>query len=202
MGRSLVEVVHVGSAAATSPPMTRADGVSGGGVTYAALTTARLGLTTAAVIGVDDAAARADELDQPAGRRRGRPPRAARRGPGLPQRRDASRAATDLSRRRAGRSGRWRSPESWRERRAWSFTPVADEMPDAWRTRRPPGHRRRRLAGDAAATDGGRAGGACSAGRARARPAGRPRRGQSPRCGAATSLEALASSSTRAPACS
>jgi sugar/nucleoside kinase (ribokinase family) len=103
----------------------------GGGVTYGALTTARLGLATAAIIGVDEPAARAHELDvlrsagvdlllvaldespvfrnleTPAGRRQtavavGRP---------LPR--------VDL-------------PARWRHPRAWSFVPVAGEVGDEW----------------------------------------------------------------------
>lgn len=58
-----IEVLHVGSA---SRDLTEADPRGwrlGGGVTYAALTTARLGLRTAAVLGADAEAASADELD-------------------------------------------------------------------------------------------------------------------------------------------
>ncbi len=57
------EIVHVGSACrdvATDDPR---GWRLGGGVTYAALTTARLGLRTAAVVGVDAAAHDADELE-------------------------------------------------------------------------------------------------------------------------------------------
>jgi sugar/nucleoside kinase (ribokinase family) len=62
MTRAAIEVVHVGSA---SRDLTADDPRGwrlGGGVTYAALTTARLGLRTAAYIGVDAAAASAHEL--------------------------------------------------------------------------------------------------------------------------------------------
>jgi len=58
-----IEVVHVGSASrdiATDDPR---GWRLGGGATYAALTTARLGVRTAALIGVDSAAASAHELD-------------------------------------------------------------------------------------------------------------------------------------------
>ena len=64
MVRPVIEVVHVGSA---SRDLTTDDPRGwrlGGGATYAALTTARLGLRTAAFIGVDAAAAEADELDR------------------------------------------------------------------------------------------------------------------------------------------
>lgn len=63
MTQSAIEVLHVGSAcrdiALTDPRGWRI----GGGVMYAALTTARLGLRTAAVVGVDAEAAGAAELD-------------------------------------------------------------------------------------------------------------------------------------------
>ena len=59
-----IEVLHVGSASRDLTPDDPRGWRLGGGVTYAALTTARLGLRTAAVIGVDDAGApRAHELD-------------------------------------------------------------------------------------------------------------------------------------------
>ena len=63
MARHALEVLHVGSA---SRDLTSDDPRGwrlGGGVTYAALTTARLGLRTAALIGVDEAGASAVELD-------------------------------------------------------------------------------------------------------------------------------------------
>ena len=63
MIRPSIEVLHVGSA---SRDLTSDDPRGwrlGGGVTYAALTTARLGLRTAAVIGIDDAGADAAEFD-------------------------------------------------------------------------------------------------------------------------------------------
>ena len=58
-----VEVVHVGSAARDIAPDDPRGWRLGGGVTYAALTTARLGLRTAAVVGVDREASAAHELD-------------------------------------------------------------------------------------------------------------------------------------------
>jgi len=131
MSRSVVEVVHVGSAARDIAPDDPRGWRLGGGVTYAALTTARLGVATAAVIGVDAEAREARELDRiraagvdlllvpldeapvfhnvetPAGRRQ-----------------------TCLT---VGRPLEPRLlPESWQRARSWSFTPVADEVPDAW----------------------------------------------------------------------
>src|SRR6476646_6533517 len=58
-----VEVVHIGSAARDIAPDDPRGWRLGGGVTYAALTTARLGLRTAAGVGVDSTAATASELD-------------------------------------------------------------------------------------------------------------------------------------------
>src|SRR5688572_26876173 len=62
MTRPQIEVVHVGSACRDIAPEDPRGWRIGGGVMYAALTTARLGLRTAAVVGVDDAAAGAAEL--------------------------------------------------------------------------------------------------------------------------------------------
>ncbi len=59
-----IEVVHVGSACRDIAPEDPRGWRIGGGVMYAALTTARLGLRTAAVVGVDDEAAGASELEQ------------------------------------------------------------------------------------------------------------------------------------------
>lgn len=62
MTRPGIEVVHVGSACRDIAPEDPRGWRIGGGVMYAALTTARLGLRTAAVVGVDDEAAGAAEL--------------------------------------------------------------------------------------------------------------------------------------------
>ena len=125
------EVVHVGSAtrdlAADDPRGWRL----GGGVTYAALTTARLGLVTGALIGLDDEAATARELDllRDAGveivgvslaegpvfhnvhRPTGRIQRCVAVGTAMPT---------------------VAIPTSWRGARAWSLVPVADELGDEW----------------------------------------------------------------------
>ena len=58
-----VEVVHIGSACRDVVPEDPRGWRLGGGVTYASLTTARLGLRTAAIVGVDATAATASELD-------------------------------------------------------------------------------------------------------------------------------------------
>ena len=126
-----LEVLHVGSASrdiATDDPR---GWRLGGGVTYAALTTARLGLRTAALIGADAVAAHARELDElrdagvlvsildvatspvfhnvetPEGRRQ------TCLEPGTPL------GVVDL-------------PAAWRDARAWSFAPVAGEVRDDW----------------------------------------------------------------------
>ena len=64
MTRPAIEVVHVGSACRDIAPEDPRGWRIGGGVMYAALTTARLGLRTAAVVGVDEEAAKASELEQ------------------------------------------------------------------------------------------------------------------------------------------
>jgi sugar/nucleoside kinase (ribokinase family) len=63
MAPAAVEVVHVGSACRDVVPEDPRGWRLGGGVTYASLTTARLGLRTAAIVGVDDEARTASELD-------------------------------------------------------------------------------------------------------------------------------------------
>ena len=91
--RRAIEVVHVGSA---SRDLTTDDPRGwrlGGGVTYAALTTARLGLRTAALIGVDEAGASARRA-RPAPRGRGRPRRRAR----SPRRRSSTNQETPAGR--------------------------------------------------------------------------------------------------------
>jgi sugar/nucleoside kinase (ribokinase family) len=63
MTRPAIEVVHVGSACRDIAPADPRGWRIGGGVMYAALTTARLGVRTAAVVGVDGQAAGASELE-------------------------------------------------------------------------------------------------------------------------------------------
>src|SRR4051812_39783624 len=63
MTNAVFEVLHVGSASRDLTPDDPRGWRLGGGVTYAALTTARLGLRTAAIIGVDALAREATELD-------------------------------------------------------------------------------------------------------------------------------------------
>ena len=63
MARPQLEIVHVGSACRDVDPSDPRGWRLGGGVTYAALTTARLGLRTAAIVGADADAAASTELD-------------------------------------------------------------------------------------------------------------------------------------------
>lgn len=128
-----VEVVHVGSAcrdiASDDPRGWRL----GGGVTYAALTTARLGLRTAAVIGVDGPGSAAHELDLL---------------------RDAGvdlmlvpLSEAPIFENRETAAGRVQTchavgvplpvpslPGSWLEAPAWSLVPVAGEVGASWAT--------------------------------------------------------------------
>lgn len=126
-----IEVVHVGSA---SRDLTTDDVRGwrlGGGASYAALTTARLGLRTAALLGVDAIAADAHELDQ-------------LRDAGV----DLQLARLDegpVFENRETPSGRVQTaqavgrplpvdalPDSWRLATGWSLVPVAGEVGDEW----------------------------------------------------------------------
>lgn len=126
-----IDVVHVGSA---SRDLTGDDPRGwrlGGGASYSALTTARLGLRTAAVIGVDPDAAAASELDllREAGVELllvGLD-----EGPVFLNRETAAgRVQACLA---PGRSLPIpRLPASWCEAPAWSLVPVAGELGDSW----------------------------------------------------------------------
>jgi sugar/nucleoside kinase (ribokinase family) len=136
MSRPAVEVLHVGSASRDLADDDPRGWRLGGAVVYAALTTARLGLRTAAVVGVDGPASTATELDAlraagvdllavrlaecpvfrntetPAGRVQ------LALAPGVPL------EPVDL-------------PEAWRAARGWALVPVADEVPESWVARIP-----------------------------------------------------------------
>ena len=131
MARRTIEVLHVGSA---SRDLTSDDPRGwrlGGGVTYAALTTARLGLRTAALIGVDDEGASADELDL-----------LRTAGVELVLERLGEAPVFDNQETPTGRVQVCHAvgeplqvrdvPSAWREARAWSLVPVADEIDDGW----------------------------------------------------------------------
>jgi sugar/nucleoside kinase (ribokinase family) len=126
-----VDVVHVGSAARDIAPEDPRGWRLGGGVTYAALTTARLGLKTAAVVGVDAEAAGAHELD-------------ALRDAGvdimridLPEGPIFHNVETAHGREqtmiaRGVPVTPVALPASWSASRAWSLVPVAAEVDDEW----------------------------------------------------------------------
>lgn len=126
-----IEVLHVGSASRDVTDRDPRGWRLGGGVTFAALTTARLGLRTAAVVGADPLAASAEELDRlrdagvellvvpltesPAFRnveaRAGRTQTCLAPGHPLP--------IVDL-------------PAAWAAATAWSLVPVAGEIGEEW----------------------------------------------------------------------
>jgi sugar/nucleoside kinase (ribokinase family) len=131
------EIVLIGSASRDAVADDPRGWRLGGGVTYSALTTARLGLRTAAIVGVDAAAAAADELDLL---------------------RDAG---VDLHLVRLPHGPVFRNletpdgrvqtcldpgvplpdpcvPETWRGAPAWILAPVANEIGTAWAAALPP----------------------------------------------------------------
>ncbi len=131
MTASRIDVVHIGSA---SRDLTADDPRGwrlGGGVTYAALTTARLGLRTAALVGADAVAASAAELDLL---------RAA--GVELELVHLVEGPVFDNHETPAGREqichavGRPLAiptlPSGWIDATAWSLVPVAGEVDDDW----------------------------------------------------------------------
>ena len=131
MTRPALDVVHVGSASRDVTSDDPRGWRLGGGVTYAALTTARLGLATGAVVGVDDEAAEAAELDTL--REAGVDLLLVR----LPEAPVFRNDETPVGRRQTALEVGVPLPvlvvpESWGEARSWSFTPVADEVDDAW----------------------------------------------------------------------
>jgi len=137
MARPAIDVLHVGSASRDLTPDDPRGWRLGGGVTYAALTTARLGLRTAALIGVDEAGAAATELDLL---------RAA--GVDLVLDRLAESPVFTNQETPAGRVqichavghpvGVRDLPPAWRAAKAWSIVPVAGEIDDDWTASVPP----------------------------------------------------------------
>ena len=131
MTSARIEILHLGSACRDIAPADPRGWRLGGGVTYAALTIARLGLRTAAFIGADALAAGSWEMDllRTAGvdvriaplaegpmfhnieTPSGRVQLCEATGVGLP--------VPEL-------------PERWADARAWSFTPIAGEIDDSW----------------------------------------------------------------------
>jgi sugar/nucleoside kinase (ribokinase family) len=131
MNERVIDVVHVGSASRDLAEDDPRGWRLGGGATYSALTTARLGLGTAAVVGVDAAAAAASELDL-------------LRAAGV----ELLLVPLDESpvfRNREAPGGRVQTcvapgdmlpvppfPAAWRKAVAWSLVPVAAELGDEW----------------------------------------------------------------------
>jgi len=103
----------------------------GGGVTYGALTTARLGLRTAALVGVDATAAEAAELDLL--REAGVEVRLARLEHG-PIFRNIERpeGRLQLSEGPSDPIAIDLLPDAWRRAPGWILAPVAGELPPAW----------------------------------------------------------------------
>jgi sugar/nucleoside kinase (ribokinase family) len=126
-----IEVVHVGSACRDIAPDDPRGWRLGGGVTYAALTTARLGLRTAAVVGVDAEAATAHELDalRDAGvdiLRVDLPEGPIFHNVETPHGREQTMIARGVPVRPVA------LPESWLASPSWSLVPVAAEVDDEW----------------------------------------------------------------------
>ena len=127
------DVVVVGAAARDRAPSDPRGWRLGGGVTYGALTTARLGLRTAAIVGADALAAEADELDllRAAGVAIIVVPLA--HGPMFDnEETPAGRRQTALD--RSDPVPVAALPAAWRGSAGWLLAPVADELPGAWTT--------------------------------------------------------------------
>lgn len=125
------DVVHVGSASRDLTDTDVRGWRLGGGVSYAALTTARLGLRTAAVIGVDDQTASAPELDLLRDAGVALEPAIVWRAPVFRNDETAEgRVQTIVT--VASPLGAEHLPDAWRTARAWSLVPVAGEVSDAW----------------------------------------------------------------------
>lgn len=125
-----LDVVHLGAASRDLTDLDPRGWRLGGGVTYAALTTARLGLATAAAIGLDDLAASAWELDLL--RDAGVDIRAIR----LPEGPVFVNEERPGGRVQVAHAVGVRMPDDglpghWHDARAWSIVPVADELPRA-----------------------------------------------------------------------
>jgi sugar/nucleoside kinase (ribokinase family) len=131
MARPTLEIVHIGSASRDVVDTDPRGWRLGGGVTYAALTTARLGLRTAAVVGADPEAARSTELDT-------------LRDAGV-EILVAPLSEGPVFRNVETPTGRVQTcvqagvplpipeiPVGWLAAAGWSLVPVADEIPDTW----------------------------------------------------------------------
>jgi sugar/nucleoside kinase (ribokinase family) len=133
MTERTIDVVHIGSASRDLTSNDPRGWRLGGGASYSALTTARLGLRTAAIVGVDREAAEAHELDLL--RMAGVELMLVRLAEG-----PVFRNLQTASGRRQVCVARGEPlpviavhPE-WRAAPAWSLVPVAGELGDAWAT--------------------------------------------------------------------
>lgn len=126
-----IEVVHVGSASRDVSADDPRGWRLGGGVTYASLTTARLGIPTAAVVGVDASAATASELDML--RDAGVVIRLVPLPHGPVFQNDHTPAGRVQTALRAGVPLPVPEiPAAWLSAPGWSLVPVAGEVTDAW----------------------------------------------------------------------
>ena len=131
MRRPPLDVVHVGSACRDIAPDDPRGWRLGGGVTYGALATARLGMATGAIVGLDAEASRADELEALRDAGVDIMPIPLAEGPIYHN------VETPSGRQQTIRAVGQRlhpvpMPESWHDARAWSFVSVAAELDDAW----------------------------------------------------------------------
>jgi len=134
VAKRTVEVVHVGSASRDIADDDPRGWRLGGGVTYAALTTARLGLRTAAVVGGDREVVNSHELEllRDAGvdvMAVELPESPVFVNIELPTGRHQTSLAVGVP------VAPIALPGSWLASPAWSLVPVADEVPDSWAER-------------------------------------------------------------------
>lgn len=131
MATSGINVVHAGSATRDLTPDDPRGWRLGGGVSYAALTTARLGLKTGAVVGVDPQAAAAFELDLL--RDAGVELALVQLGQGPVFRNlETAEGRVQVCMSIGEPVPVPRLPISWARAAAWSMVPVAGEIDDAW----------------------------------------------------------------------
>lgn len=131
LGRPTFDVVVVGAAsrdiAADDPRGWRL----GGGVTYSALTTARLGLRTAALIGLDDVAADADELELLRASAVEIRPHRLEQGPVF-ENIERPEGRLQIAHSPSDPVPPEAVPHGWATTSAWILAPVAAELPDGW----------------------------------------------------------------------
>jgi sugar/nucleoside kinase (ribokinase family) len=130
-GGPIPRIVVVGSAARDVAPDDPRGWRLGGGVSYSALTTARLGVPTGALIGVDEEASTATELDLL--RAAGVDVRLVplRHGPVFDNI-ETPEGRIQICYDRSDPIPVSTMPEAWRGVGAWIFGPVAAEIPDEW----------------------------------------------------------------------